>query len=173
MKIWKVILATLVIFAAGAMTGGLLVKNNQPPAPVTPAPAGPPSPMIVQDRFLERMKRDLNLTPEQTAKLGRIFAESRERMKILMDLIEPETRAELAEVREKVKAELRPDQRERFEQLMRHQFRPGEMGDGPRMRSPYGGDRRGPDRDRDRDRDRGDRGNRPPSRPPVSEPDAP
>ncbi len=153
MKIWKVILATLVIFAAGAMTGGLFVRNTQDvPKPVQ-APAGPPSPIIIQDRFLERMKRDINLTPDQFARLGRIFGESRERMKILMDLIEPETRGELAEVREKINAELRPDQREQFEQLMKYPYRPGGMGggDSPRVRPPLNPERR----DRDRDRSKG------------------
>ena len=83
--------------------------------------------MIVQERFLQQMKRELNLTPEQTNRLDKIFAESRERMKILMDLIEPEWRGELRDVREKIVAELRPDQREKFEQMLKH---PRGRGDG-------------------------------------------
>jgi hypothetical protein len=127
-KVWKVILATFVIFAAGFFTGSFIARKPlatpaQPP--VVERKAEPPNPMIVQERFLARMKTELNLTPEQFDHLDKIFAESRERMKILMDIIEPEWRGELRDVREKIKAELRPDQRAKFEEMLKHP-RPGD-----------------------------------------------
>lgn len=128
MKVWKVILATFVIFAAGFVTGGLVTRRAAPRSPeqrVIETKVEPPSPMIVQERFLARMKTELNLTPEQHERLARIFAESRERMKILMDIIEPEWRGELRDVREKIKAELHPDQRAKFEAMLKHP-RPGD-----------------------------------------------
>ena len=151
MKTWKVILATLVIFATGVVTGGLLVKNAQTKTVVTSSPPPAYLPYLLQRHFLDRMKAELNLTAEQTADFEKIFAESRERMKILWSLVDPETRKEVAEVREKIRAELRPDQREKFEALLKQR--------------PY---RRGPGGPEDR-RGRGERGNvdrgsnRPPS----------
>ncbi|HMJ90240.1 MAG TPA: hypothetical protein VK530_10510 [Candidatus Acidoferrum sp.] len=130
MKVWKVILATVVIFLAGVVTGTFIARNPSPvhsPQPPTGTPVSPPNPMIVQERFLSRMKQELNLTPEQIGRLEKIFAESRERMKILMDIIEPEWRGELRDVREKIIVELRPDQRDKFEQMLKH---PRGRGDG-------------------------------------------
>lgn len=151
MKIWKVIIATLVIFAAGFVTGSLVKKR---PAPAVPAPAPvrtePPNPLLLQQRFLEhRMKRELDLTPEQAERIEKIFADSRERLKILMDLIGPELQGELGDVRDRIRAELRPDQQDRFEQLLKGRRGEGRRGppmleDGPRER----------DWDRERDRDR-------------------
>lgn len=128
MKVWKVILATLVIFAAGFATGFMLTRNDHNPQVVkqiVETPVAPPDPVIVQDRFLRRMKQELNLTPEQTNRLEKIFSESRERMHILMDLIEPEWRSELRDVREKIVAELNPDQRKKFGEMLKHPYGDG------------------------------------------------
>ena len=146
MKTWKVILATLVIFATGVVTGGLIVRNTQTKT-VAPPPAAsaPYMPHILQERFLGRMKAELSLTPEQTSNLEKIFAESRERMKILWGLVDPETRREVTEVRDKIRAELRPDQQEKFEALLKQ--RPPRRGPGGlddrRPRGERGGSDRG------------------------------
>lgn len=138
MKIWKVILATLVIFAAGAVTGALFIKKSTPP-PVPQKPAERvPSPIIVQQRFLERLDKELQLSPDQRSHLEKVFAESRERMKILWDLIGPEMDAELREVRDKIRSELRPEQRARFEELVKQ--RPHHNPGGERSRGPRGSD---------------------------------
>ena len=126
MKIWKVILATIVIFAAGAFVGGIIVKNRTPQS----LPAKPPVPPILsQQRFQEKLKKELQLTAEQTNRIDRIFAESNERIKILWDLIGPEMQKERQEVYGSIRAELTPEQRERFEQLLKH---PPYRGDGRR-----------------------------------------
>lgn len=129
MKVWKVILATIVIFATGVVTGALLSKSTAP-APVSPAPRQQPAPAvapvpswIVQERFLQLLKTELALSPEQFSKLKMVFADSRERMQILMDLINPELQAEKREVADRIRAELTPEQRTRFEQLIKRQHR--------------------------------------------------
>jgi Spy/CpxP family protein refolding chaperone len=125
-KFSKLILATLVIFAAGFVTGFMLSRSNSTQQIAQPKfveqPVSPPDPVIVQERFLRRMKQELSLTPEQTNRLEKIFAESRERMRILMDLIEPEWRGELRDVREKIVAELNPEQRQKFDQMLKHPY---------------------------------------------------
>ena len=108
MKIWKVILATLVIFSAGVLAGGLVVKSFQPPPQMVRQTNAVPE-RWMQKVLLERMKADLNLTSEQKQRVERIFAESQERMSVLWDIINPEIQTELREVREKIRAELRPD----------------------------------------------------------------
>lgn len=125
MKIWKVILATVVIFAAGALAGGILVKTFGP----KPDIAKPPVPGILsQQRFQSRLKEKLELTPEQTNRIDRIFAESNERIRILWGLIGPELQKELKEVRDNIRAELSPEQREKFEQLLKSHRSDGRRG---------------------------------------------
>lgn len=114
MKIWKIIFTTAVIFAAGFLTGGLvsqalwLPKREFVALPIS----------MYQGRILERMKKELDLDPGQKERVGKIFAENHERMKILWDLINPEVRSELREVHDKIRMELTPVQREKFEQLL-------------------------------------------------------
>ncbi len=115
MKIWKVILATVVIFAAGMLAGGILVKTVGPKPPL-PKPLVPQ--ILAQQRFQSRLKEKLELTPEQTNRIDRIFAESNERIRILWGLIGPELQKELTEVRDSIRAELTAEQREKFEQLL-------------------------------------------------------
>lgn len=140
MKVWKVILATFVIFATGVVTGALLTRSSTPTPPPQPlkqpAPPAPVPSWIVQERFLQLLKRELALTPEQVSKLELVFADSRERMQILMDLINPELMAEKREVADRIRAELTPEQLARFEELLKRPYR----GDGDRGRR---GDRRG------------------------------
>jgi Spy/CpxP family protein refolding chaperone len=125
-KIWKFILATVVIFAAGAFAGGMWVKSFAPPA--APSPKPPIPGILTQQRFQARLKTELKLTPEQTNRVDRIFADSNGRIKIIWDLLGPEVQKERQVVYENIRAELTPEQREKFEQLLKEQHRP----DGPR-----------------------------------------
>lgn len=128
MNAWKVILATLVIYSAGLITGGLLVRQGRPFVPPPQRPPLPPpdeafAPPIMQERFLEQMRVRLDLTPEQFGRLKIIFAESRERTRIITDLVRPEMQAEIQHVRKRIHDELTPEQRRRFEELMRNRRR--------------------------------------------------
>lgn len=116
MKIWKVILATIVIFAAGALAGGMLVRTLTPPAPPPNPPVGP---ILSQQRFQEKLKRELQLAADQTNRIDKIFHESNARIKILWDLVGPEMQKERQEVRESIRAILTPEQRETFEKLLK------------------------------------------------------
>ena len=158
MNSWKVILATMVIFGTGVITGGLLVKNtvsgttrrpvavnrtNLPPVNVSPQ-------QFTRMEFLLRARKDLDLTPEQHDRIEKIIHEGQERSGKLWETIEPDMRKELQSVREKIRAELSPDQRRKFEQLLknapranqdnnaqpRERVRPGNPGD---PQAPAGG----------------------------------
>ncbi|HWN97287.1 MAG TPA: hypothetical protein VNT99_19805 [Methylomirabilota bacterium] len=131
MKIWKVILATIVIFAAGALAGAIWVKAPVPSA----SPPRPPVPGILsQQRFQEKLKKELQLSADQTNRVDKIFHESRKRIEILWGLIGPEVQKERQEVYESIRGILMPEQRERFEQLLKEPHR----SDGQR-RSPRPG----------------------------------
>jgi hypothetical protein len=114
---WKPILAALVIFVAGAATGGLVVRLHQdsprvhPPVAVTIA--GP----VMRMEFLKRIEKQLNLTPLQREHIEGLLRESQERMKMLWEPIAPKASAEFEHVRERILAELTPAQQIRFEEL--------------------------------------------------------
>ena len=117
MKIWKVILATLVIFAAGMLAGGLLVDNVRKPL-TQPAKQGTTG-FLPQQFFRDRLKKELQLTADQTNRLDKIFTESNARRKLLTDLIDPEMKKERQEVHDEIRAILTSEQREKFEQLLK------------------------------------------------------
>jgi hypothetical protein len=112
---WKVILATLVIFGAGVITGGLLVKQ------VTKPPSAPQP--FLRAEMLFRMTRSLDLTPDQRGRIENILRASQERTRILFDLLRPEFNEETRKVNELIRAELTPAQRGEFERLLTQQPR--------------------------------------------------
>jgi len=130
-KIWKLILSTLVIFAAGVLTGGVVGKVIHPAQREFVAL---PSPMY-QGRVMDRMKNELELTAVQKERIAKIFNESHERMEILWKLINPEVQTELRVVRDKIRTELTPPQREKFELLLK-QRSSSRRPDGDRQRRP-------------------------------------
>ena len=165
-KTWQIVFATVVIFAAGALTGGLLVAHVRPtrgarvdrstnsrPANWQPAPGdmmrrgtNELRPMLEQQRmeFLVRAQRELRLDPEQRARVERIIREGQERTRDFWEKTQPELRRLVHETREHIRAELTPEQRTRFEELLKQQRpqrtaeasgqgerRPGAKGSGP------------------------------------------
>lgn len=153
MNAWKVVCATLVIFIAGIITGASLVRfaergprpwqritkagpnlpspSNHPALPGIPRSAnatGPGSPFLSRE-FVQVLGHQLRLTPEQRERIGQIMAEGQERMRELRASLEPQTRKQLLETREKIHALLTPEQREQFEQLMKQ--RSSRRSDGP------------------------------------------
>jgi len=140
---WKVILATMVIFGTGVITGGLLVKNtatsgmarrpnaavktNLPPISVSPQ-------QLSRMEFLLRVRKDLDLSPEQHDRIEKIIHEGQERSRKLWETVEPDMRKELQSVHEKIRAELSPEQRRRFEQLLKNAPRPNNAENNPQFR---------------------------------------
>jgi len=126
----------MVIFGAGVITGGLLVRETQVtkrPKQVRPASTNAhpntvqnvtPSQMQRMD-FLVRANNELDLTPEQRERIERILREGQERTRQLWETISPEVRKELQLVRERIKVELTPEQRRRFDELLRRPLRSG------------------------------------------------
>lgn len=126
MSPWKVILATLVIFITGLITGAVMV--NQFGAPrrdhISPTPgAASLLPGPVREEFVRRMAIELKLTPEQREKIISIVHESQERTKLLYSLIGEDVREEMRQTREAIREQLTPEQARRFEEMLRQRER--------------------------------------------------
>jgi Spy/CpxP family protein refolding chaperone len=130
---WKAILAALVIFLAGAASGGLAARlylgEHYRPAPRASA-GGPPVPWTAQrGEFLRRIGSQLDLTADQRQRIDRMINESQQRMKGLWEPVAPLAQEEMRQLRRNIAAELTSSQRERFDKLLekRGPRRPGEL----------------------------------------------
>jgi hypothetical protein len=117
----------MVIFGAGVVTGGLLVRltrvpvtQEAAPTPVRPA-VQPEAVSGLRFEFLRRAQRELELTADQRDHLNRILRESQERTRKIMDPVAPQMREELKRTRAEFVQVLNPDQRQRFNELARQQ----------------------------------------------------
>jgi hypothetical protein len=116
---WKVILATLVIFITGLITGAVLVKQGgRPTFSGRPTNATDPLlPIIFREEFVRRMEQELELTPEQRVKINEIVHESQERTRLLYGLIGDDVREEMRHTRESIREQLNPQQTKKFEEM--------------------------------------------------------
>jgi Spy/CpxP family protein refolding chaperone len=124
---WKVILATMVIFTTGVVTGGLVGRYSQAMRPHRPQhstnghPALAMSPGFLRFEFLRRAQRELDLSAEQREQVDKLIGESQERMKKLWEPITPRIREELHQTKAQFRALLTPEQQTRFDELLKHQ----------------------------------------------------
>jgi Spy/CpxP family protein refolding chaperone len=132
----------MVIFGCGVVTGGLLIKSQLPPVAVVDAPLhsssstniAPPWSQIQRLEFLQRMERQLDLTPEQKDAITKIIRDSQERSKPLWAEIAPQMRQELRRTREEIRKVLTPDQQPKFDKLLKG--RPRRAADNSVLQSP-------------------------------------
>ena len=128
MSPWKVILAGVVIFVAGAMAGTALSRRAPRAAGVRPMatnqfspPPAPPNFVAQRMEFLRQAERQLDLTQEQRSKVEQIMNESRQRTRQIMDKLAPELRDELKHTTQSIRETLTSkEQREKFDRLMRN-----------------------------------------------------
>jgi Spy/CpxP family protein refolding chaperone len=131
LKEWKVILATLVIFGTGVVTGGLLVHLTQrppgrlpPPFGVAQPPMGQPGPFGQRPppneqrvEFLRHITRQLELTSEQRDAIERILRESQQRTKALWEPVAAKMTEELRKTDNRIRDVLTPEQRQKFDDM--------------------------------------------------------
>ena len=151
MNPWKVILATMVIFGCGLVSGVLLIKTasqNVHPSVVVPEVSAPPvfstnlaslaptNPAVVtrtnvvwapfqaqRMALLRQMVNRLHLDPDQRERIGQIIKESQERNKELWQEIAPQMREEFKRVTEDIRKELSPQQERKFQEMLRENRR--------------------------------------------------
>ena len=133
MKEWKVILATLVIFGTGVVTGGLLVhltsqKQGRPKLPPLIG-SGPVQNQkdirgLVHEQRYEYMRRlahALELTPEQAGKVDKFLTDSQQRTKTLWEPMQGKLNEEVRKTLEQIRDVLSPDQRKKFDEMNKQQ----------------------------------------------------
>jgi len=133
MNSWKVILATVVIFGADVVTGGLLVNyvdhshpktfhqptaasNSIVPTNSPSQPKPPHMPELWSKQFIEQLNDELQLTPEQRVVIEKIIADGQGQMRKAVQAVRQEARQKLRE-------QLTPGQQKQFEELMKRALR--------------------------------------------------
>lgn len=151
---WKICGVAASLFAAGAITGGLVsarlglgqhlalptvapaaaspsasfVQNAEPPSPppsLPPdhrrkdrSPTGPRPPGGQRMEVLRHLEDSLPLEPGQRDRIRFHVQQSDERIRRAWDPVYPRIQGELRDLRRRVAAELRPDQREKLDALL-------------------------------------------------------
>jgi hypothetical protein len=136
----------MVIFGTGVVTGGLLVHHAEKGRDHRPKPGGasvrpgqPLSPGLMRIEFLRRMERELDLAPAQREPIDQIIRDGQERMKKVMESVEPRRREEYKRTIEEFRKVLTPEQRQRLDRVVKQQqqrSRDQRKGPGARDRSP-------------------------------------
>ncbi|MBI5773865.1 MAG: hypothetical protein HZA89_09005 [Verrucomicrobia bacterium] len=132
MKTWRVILATLVIYGAGVMTGALILKLDRQinPPPATPKIASPgtntalpPMPIVGGNNqkidFLQKLDRQLRFKPEQYEAVEKVLDDSHKRTRVIREKIAPQIQAETARLNGEIRAKLTPEQAKKFDEVMK------------------------------------------------------
>lgn len=146
---WKAISAALLLFLAGVISGvmaqRLISSRAQSAAPVAkPNPARAHMPWANQRMdFVQRLTRDLELTPEQASAIDQIMKDSQQRMRELWEPVAPKAQEEMNRSRSEVDAILTEEQRTRMEELFKRRGPPGRDRPDFNRRGPGGEDRDG------------------------------
>ena len=147
---WKPILAAVVIFAAGVVTGGFVVDFGEPKPPrAFPRERGPGSRTEGQLNWLmKRIQLDLKLTDKQAATVESAFKASREEMKLTFEELRPRMRASTEKLKEKLRGDLTEEQLEKFEKYLGPRASRDHRGPGGRSGSGFRKGKNGDNRPR-------------------------
>ena len=120
MNRWKAILAAALIFATGVGTGVLTHRAaSQAATPRARDPRTPPPGFDGRPDFLSRLKRDLTLSDAQASRIDTILQDGRKRNRQIWETIQPQLREEMKQARERIHAELNPEQRTKYDEIMK------------------------------------------------------
>ena len=148
---WKPILAAVVIFAAGVVTGGFVVDFGEPKSPRAfprergprNTERGPGSRTEGQLNWLmKRIQRDLKLTDKQAATVESAFKASREEMKLTFEELRPRMRASTEKLKESLRDDLTEEQIAKFEKYLRPVAMRERFNGGPGFHNRKNGDNR-------------------------------
>ncbi len=144
MNAWNLILATVVIFGTGVITGGLLVDHVEQPhakashhaAPVGVPVAAPAStnrppvprstdlfnlhqPEILSQDFVQKLDDQLQFAPAQRDAIHKIIADGQCQNQALWTNWVGQSKQVLGEIRQHIREQLNPDQRKQFETILK------------------------------------------------------
>lgn len=120
MRHWKVILAASLLFGLGVVTGVLAqraINANSSHGRGRDAGMG----TLLDSRFapVQKMREELLLSPEQAQRIDAILHDGQGRMRQFWDTCQPRLKSEMKQVRENICAELTPEQRVKFDELLK------------------------------------------------------
>ena len=116
MNPWKFILATVLIYGTGVVTGVLVTTLVERPHRAAAKPAQQLTyNQIQRAEFLGRLQKQLSLTSEQHDRIGHILRDSNQRTKPYWDPVAAKMKEEIRTVTEKIRAELTPEQSTKFD----------------------------------------------------------
>jgi Spy/CpxP family protein refolding chaperone len=122
---WKVILATMVIFGTGVLTGALIIRYTtdmaRPQRQGFGSRFAEGSPGGMRLEFLRRTQRDLDLTEDQRERIDKVLKQSQERTRKLMEPVSPQLRQEVQRAKAEFREVLTPEQQARFDELLKMQ----------------------------------------------------
>jgi hypothetical protein len=114
------ILAAMVIFCTGAVSGGLAVKlydahyrAHMVRATISSGPG-----WNQRADLLKRLEKHIALTPAQHEQIEQILSDSQNRMKAIWSRVAPEAREEYKTTNQRILAQLNEEQRKVFEDLI-------------------------------------------------------
>jgi Spy/CpxP family protein refolding chaperone len=118
---WRVILATMVIFACGVVTGSMITRTvtaklEQHPANPAAAPIPGRGAVLQMQKVLDKQ---FDLTADQRSQIENIMKASQQRTQPLWDKIAPQMNDEIKRVRQEIREVLTPDQWKQFTDLMK------------------------------------------------------
>jgi Spy/CpxP family protein refolding chaperone len=124
---WKLAFAFLLVFVAGVTTGGLLSTLH-----VRRHFLGPPHSGEMGDRMREHLRRALDLTPEQAAKIAPIVDATSTKLEAIRVETAQRVRNAMEESERQISPELTPEQQEKLHKMklqhhkimMHHGFTP-------------------------------------------------
>lgn len=132
MNLLRVILATVVIFAAGAMSGYFVARKsvtatvNKPPAKSVLASTNAPSGWNKsREEMRASMQKELKATDEQMAKVDEILSQSRKRSREVWQTTRSSMEAEVERVKEEIRGVLTEEQAAKYEEIMKRRFKGG------------------------------------------------
>lgn len=162
MKTWKAILAALVLFITGAVTGAVVFWKTGLQAKLTPPKPPPQSPWFIhRPDFTERMRRDLKLTDEQVSRIEAVIRKSRQRTDLLWEALREPLQEEMNQLKKGIADNLTDEQKAKFEELLKPR---------PWGKPPSGGSHRRPEGNWPGDGKPKPPGERPPGPPPPNGP---
>ncbi|MGV3773026.1 MAG: hypothetical protein ACO1QB_09000 [Verrucomicrobiales bacterium] len=141
MKVFKIILAAMVIFAAGVVTGGMVSKKQKPLLQADARPASPQTPSNVgwskerKAEYIQRLDRALALTAEQKNQIEAILDDSNEKMREHWTAIEPRIKEEYRAARKQVSEVLTPEQRKKQEEWRAQRNKQKSQGQAPEQKN--------------------------------------
>lgn len=140
MNSWNVILATIVIFGAGVITGGLLVDHvkhqpqvrhvmeSGPKPPIANNGAnetndmpGPLRAQILNKQFVQQLNDELQLSDGQRKQIQKIISQGQQNTHDLWKLVGPQFQLIWRDTRQQIRGVLTPEQIKKFEVLMKEQ----------------------------------------------------